>query len=251
MSDVVDSGINDVRWQVAVGKLKLGVSIEQAQAAMNVTQRHLSQVFPETYKNVGVRVDPLQKRLFGHWAGAYYTVFGVAGLVLLIACVNVANLIWRGDGRRRDGCARGDGRKQRALIRQEVSPERFAFADRGTGGSAAFFSQRQNLQHHGLHSGFRAKLASGGWQGSAVHIRHLCSDRDRLWSDPAYRAVRTNLNECLQEGARSTATFRAIARNALVVTEIAVAGVADAAGLMINTLTAYCGLPQASLPSIC
>src|SRR5947207_2427037 len=73
MSDVVDSGINDVRWEDAVGKLKLGVSIEQAQAAMNVTQRHLAQVFPETYKNVGVRVDPLQKRLFGHWAGVYYT----------------------------------------------------------------------------------------------------------------------------------------------------------------------------------
>ncbi|HKR82667.1 MAG TPA: ABC transporter permease, partial [Terriglobales bacterium] len=91
MSDVVDSGIGDVRWEVAVGKLKRGGSIEQAQAAMNVTQRHLAQVFPETYKNVGIRVDPLQKRLFSHWAGVYYTLFGIVGLVLLIACVNVAN----------------------------------------------------------------------------------------------------------------------------------------------------------------
>jgi putative ABC transport system permease protein len=60
-----ESGIKDVRWVDGVGKLKPGISIAQAQAAMNATQRHLAQAFPETYKDVGVRVDPLQKRLFG------------------------------------------------------------------------------------------------------------------------------------------------------------------------------------------
>jgi putative ABC transport system permease protein len=56
---------------------------------------------------------------------------------------------------------------------------------------------------------------------------------------PAYRAVRTNLNECLQEGARSTATIsRHRTRNTLVVTEIALSLVLLIfAGLMINTLT--------------
>jgi hypothetical protein len=50
LPDTVDSGINDVRWEDAVGKLKRGVSLEQAQAAMKVRQLHLAEVFPETYK---------------------------------------------------------------------------------------------------------------------------------------------------------------------------------------------------------
>src|SRR5215469_1887413 len=68
MADVTESGINDVRWLVGVGKLKPGISMQQAQAAMDVKAQQLAEVFPETYKDVGVRVEPLRKRLFGNWA---------------------------------------------------------------------------------------------------------------------------------------------------------------------------------------
>jgi hypothetical protein len=44
MSNPADSGIDDPRFMIAIGKLKPGVSVEQAQAAMNVTARHLAQV---------------------------------------------------------------------------------------------------------------------------------------------------------------------------------------------------------------
>jgi hypothetical protein len=65
MADVSESGIKDTRWLLGVGKLKRGVSLAQAQVAMDVTARHLTQVFPENYKDVGVRLEPLQKRLPG------------------------------------------------------------------------------------------------------------------------------------------------------------------------------------------
>ena len=47
MGEARDSGVGDVRWLVAVGKLKRGISVRQAQAAMDVTARHLAQAFPE------------------------------------------------------------------------------------------------------------------------------------------------------------------------------------------------------------
>jgi hypothetical protein len=56
MGNAADSGVGDVRWLVGVGKLKRGISILQAQAAMDITARQLSQAFPENYKDVGVKV---------------------------------------------------------------------------------------------------------------------------------------------------------------------------------------------------
>jgi putative ABC transport system permease protein len=241
MSDSVDSGINDVRWEDAVGKLKLGVSIEQAQAAMNVTQRHLAQVFPETYKNVGVRVDPLQKRLFGHWAGVYYTLFGIVGLVLLIACVNVANLLMvRGDGRRKEmGVRVAMGANKRTLIRQVLTESVLLSL---IGGLVGLLLSFLSVRIFNMWAPF--------WFPRQTSV--LVDGRVLLFTFatcvltgigfgliPAYRAVRTNLNECLQEGARSTATIsRHRTRNTLVVTEIALSLVLLIfAGLMINTLT--------------
>jgi hypothetical protein len=77
--------------------------VEQAQAAMNVAALHLAQVFPKVYKGVGVKVEPLQKGLFGWSAEVFYLLFAAVGFVLLIACTNVANLLLvRGAGRRRE-----------------------------------------------------------------------------------------------------------------------------------------------------
>ena len=241
MSDVVDSGINDVRWEDAVGKLKPGVSIEQAQAAMNVTQRHLAQAFPETYKNVGIRVDPLQKRLFGHWAGVYYTLFGIVGLVLMIACVNVANLMMvRGDGRRKEmGVRVAMGANKGTLIRQVLTESVLLSL---IGGVVGLLFSFLSVRIFNIWAPF--------WFPRETNV--LVDGRVLLFTFatcvltgigfgliPAYRAVRTNLNECLQEGTRSTATIsRHRARNTLVIAEIALSMVLLIfAGLMINTLT--------------
>ena len=52
MANPADSGIDDPRWLLAIGKLKPGVSVEQAQAAMNVTAQRLAQAFPDAYKEM-------------------------------------------------------------------------------------------------------------------------------------------------------------------------------------------------------
>jgi putative ABC transport system permease protein len=241
MPNSVSSGIDDVRWENAIGKLKRGVSMEQAQAAMTVTQRHLAQIFPETYKDVGIRVDPLQKRLFGHWVFVYYTLFGVVTLVLLIACANVANLMLvRGDGRQKEiGVRVALGANKKALIRQVLTESVLLSLIGGTLGLlisfigvrifnvwAPFWFPRQT----GFLVDGRVLLFTFGTcvlTGIAFGLI------------PAYRAMNTNVNERLQEGARTTATIsRHRTRNTLVVTEIALSLVLlTFAGLMINTLT--------------
>ena len=252
MSDVVDSGIGDVRWEVAVGKLKRGISIEQAQAAMNVTQRHLAQVFPETYKNVGVRVDPLQKRLFSHWAGVYYPLFGIVGLVLLIACVNVANLLMvRGDARRKEiGVRVAMGANKGTLIRQVLTESVLLSL---IGGLVGLLLSFLSVRIFNMWAPF--------WFPRETSV--LVDGRVLLFTFatcvltgigfgliPAYRPVRTNLNECLKEGTRSTTTIsRHRTRNTLVVTEIALSLVLLIfAGLMINTLTRILRTPPGFAP---
>jgi putative ABC transport system permease protein len=120
MGDAADSGVSDVRWLVSVGKLRPGVSFQQAQSAMNLTAQRLAQVFPKAYKDTGVRVEPLQKGLFGWSEQVFYLLFAAVGFVLLIACANVSNLLLvRGDGRRKEiGVRVALGASGKSLIRQ-------------------------------------------------------------------------------------------------------------------------------------
>jgi putative ABC transport system permease protein len=236
-----ESGIKDVRWVVGVGKLKRGVSLEQAQAAMNVTMRRLAQVFPETYKGVEVRVDPLQKRLFGNWATTYYTLFGVAALVLLIACANVANLLLvRGDGRRKEiGVRVAMGANKKTLIRQVLTESVLLSL---IGGLLGLLLSFLGVRIFNVWAPFWFPRETGVLLDGRVLLFTFgtCVLTGVAFGlIPAYRAVTTNVKECLQEGARSTATIsRHRTRNTLVVTEIALSLVLLIfAGLMINTLT--------------
>lgn len=241
MGEATDSGVDDVRWLVAVGKLKRGVSVRQAQAAMNVTARHLAQAFPQNYKDVGVKVESLQKRLFGWWGNVYYMLFGAVGLVLMIACANVANLLLvRGDGRRREiGVRVAIGASQTSLIRQILTESVFLSIIGGVAGlGLSFLGVR-------IFSSWAPSWFPGA-MGFPVDARVLLFSFGTCVLTgvafgliPAYRAVSNNVNECLREGGRSTATVsRHRTRNILVITEIALALVLlICAGLMINTVT--------------
>jgi predicted permease len=241
MPPTVDSGIDDVRWENAIGKLKPGISIAQAQAAMTLRQRHLAQMFPGTYKGVGVRVDPLQKRLFGHWAGVYYPLFGAVGLVLLIACANVANLLLvRGDGRRKEIAVRvGLGASKGTLIRQVLTESVLLSM---VGGATGLLLSFLGVKVFDLWAPVWFPRETGTILDARVLLFAFgtCVATGIAFGlIPAYRAVTTNIRECLQETGHSTAGIsRHRTRNTLVVTEIALALVLlICTGLMINTLT--------------
>ncbi|HWS87826.1 MAG TPA: ABC transporter permease [Pyrinomonadaceae bacterium] len=87
-------------WRV-VARLREGVGPEEAQAEMDSVAANLASAYPEANKEVGVRVMPLLESVVGPLRPTMLLLFGAVGFVLLIACVNVANLLIEHAVRRR------------------------------------------------------------------------------------------------------------------------------------------------------
>ncbi len=85
---------HDFHWILVMGRLKPGVTMAQAQADMNGVTARIAQAYPKSNRGWGSFVEPLQndfmpkERILTLWL-----LFGAVGFVLLIACVNVANLL--------------------------------------------------------------------------------------------------------------------------------------------------------------
>ena len=109
---------------MAVARLKPGVTIQQAQTEMDVIARRLEQAYPATNKGIGKKVVGLHENLFS-WAGeALYPLFGAVGFVLLIACVNVANLMKsRTETRRKEFAVRASLGAGRGRLMQQLFVE--------------------------------------------------------------------------------------------------------------------------------
>ena len=73
--------------------LKRGVSLSQAQSAMDVIAQRLARQFPDDNAGWGVRLHPLHGAIGGKLRPALFILFGCVGLVFLIVCLNVANLL--------------------------------------------------------------------------------------------------------------------------------------------------------------
>ncbi len=97
-----------------IARLKSGITAERAQADLNVIARRLGQQYPHCTKDWGIAVEPLHKALRGRYRTLLSILQGAAGLVLLIASINLANLL----------LSRSAGRKAELAIRTSLGANR-------------------------------------------------------------------------------------------------------------------------------
>jgi len=76
-----------------IARLKPGVSISQAQAELTALNRQEEQAFPDTHKNWGILITPMEDPSAVKMRAALLVLFGAVGLVLLVACANIVNLL--------------------------------------------------------------------------------------------------------------------------------------------------------------
>jgi predicted permease len=223
------------------GRLKPGVTIEQAQADLSGVMARLAATYPDTNRGNGAKVSPLKARMIGDIGPILWLLLGAVGFVLLIACVNVSNLLLaRSTSRTREFAIRaalGAGRWR--LVRQSLTESLLlALAGGGLGlvvaswGTNAALAVLPNtlpraaevrLDKRVLIFTVAISLFTGILAGLA----------------PALRTSKWRLSETLKEGGRGASSARGRAQGVLVAVEMALAVVLlIGAGLMIRSLSA-------------
>ena len=111
-------------WRV-MGRLQPGCTVAQAQAEVGGIERRIKQQYPSPFQAKDAAVVPLEEHLVGQVRPALLMLFGAVGFLLLIVCVNVANLLLvRVAARSRELAVRTAlGATRRQLIRQGCSPK--------------------------------------------------------------------------------------------------------------------------------
>ncbi len=224
-----------------LGRLKPGATIQQARADMLRVTEHLAEEYPDADKGIGATLIPLKELMVGKVRLLLLVLLAAVGFVLLIACVNVANLLLvRSAGRAREFAVRaalgaGRGRIVRQLLTESIV---LSLAGGGLGLLVAVWGTKVALQH--LPSGLpRANEIGMDWKVLLFTggIALLCGVVFGLV--PALKISRPNLQETLKEGGRGTGGVKQRARGVFVVAEMAMALVLlIAAGLMIRSLNA-------------
>jgi putative ABC transport system permease protein len=225
-ADVPQMG-RSARLMDAIGRLRDEVDIEEAQAELDVLAARLAQQYPASNAGFGLRVVPAAEHVVGRVSRPILILFAAVSCVLLIACVNVANLLLaRASDRRREIALRSALGAGRSRIVFQLIMESLVLAVIGgaIGGLIAIWGVHALVA---LVPGDLPRADEIGVDGFVLGFTVLASLVTGLAFGvaPAWHASKVDLTVALQEGGRtvSEGTRAPRIRGVLVVAEIALA----------------------------
>lgn len=224
-----------------IGRLRAGVSPAQAQVDLDGVTRRLAETYPDANRGVGAAVVPLKERLVGDVGPSLWMLLGAVGFVLLIACVNVSNLLLaRATGRTREFAVRAAlGASQGRLLRQSLTESiLLALAGGGLGLLLAALGTRAALG--ALPTGL-PRADEIGLDARVLLFTAAIALLTGVLAGlaPALKIRQRRLAETLKEGGRGAGGGPHSAQGVLIVVEMALALILlIGAGLMIRSLNA-------------
>jgi putative ABC transport system permease protein len=231
-----DDRANVSRYPIVIGRLRPEVTIEQANSAMTALARRLDSSEPQ----MSVKLVPLSEQLTGKVRPALLVLLGAVGLVLLIACVNVANLKLAGAAaRRREFALRAAlGASRLRLARQVMTEGLLLSVIAGAGGWLLAHWLRHLIVAFSPDSLPRVREIA--LDGTVLGFTLLASILTGVIFSlaPAMRFSRPDLTEDLKSGAGKTSLSlsRFSLGSLLVVAEVALAlALLIGAGLLLNS----------------
>jgi predicted permease len=224
-----------------IGRLKPGADVAQANAEMEAISKRLEREFPQANAGWGATVIPLQELIVGDVRPSLLMLLGAVGLVLLIACANVGNLLFaRALARRKELAIRSALGAGRRRVFQQLLVEALVLGL--IGGTAGYL------------------LARIGLSAAAALLTDHVPRADEIVMDvrvflfalgvsiltgilagvvPAIRAGRSDLNDALKEGGRGEGAVGLRTRRLLIVAEVALSVVLlTGAGVLLRTVSA-------------